>query len=206
MRAQIKWRLSDEEIKEDEDEELKDPEVRAGVKCTIFLGYTSNMISCGVREVLRFLAQHNMVDVMVTTGGGIEEDFLKCLAPHFVGDFALKGTELRKKGINRIGNMLVPNKNYCLFEDWFQPVLNAMHDEQEKDVREPQSLSLSVSLALSISLSLSLSADLLWAACAGHCVDTLQDHPPHGQGDQPPGQRVLLGVQAQHSCILPRHH
>lgn len=29
--------------------------------CTIFLGYTSNMISSGVRESIRFLAQHRMV-------------------------------------------------------------------------------------------------------------------------------------------------
>ena len=30
--------------------------------CTIFLGYTSNMASCGVRETIRFLVQHKMVD------------------------------------------------------------------------------------------------------------------------------------------------
>jgi len=37
------------------------PQLREMNNCTIFLGYTSNMISCGVREVIRFLAQHNMV-------------------------------------------------------------------------------------------------------------------------------------------------
>lgn len=29
--------------------------------CTIFLGYTSNLISSGVRESIRYLAQHKMV-------------------------------------------------------------------------------------------------------------------------------------------------
>lgn len=29
--------------------------------CMIFLGYTSNLISSGVRETIRYLAQHNMV-------------------------------------------------------------------------------------------------------------------------------------------------
>ena len=28
--------------------------------CTIFLGYTSNMASCGVRESIKFLVQHKM--------------------------------------------------------------------------------------------------------------------------------------------------
>lgn len=46
--------------------------------CTIFLGYTSNMISCGMREYIRFLVQHKMVDCLVSTAGGIEEDFIKC--------------------------------------------------------------------------------------------------------------------------------
>lgn len=30
--------------------------------CTIFLGYTSNLISSGVRESIRFLAEHKMVE------------------------------------------------------------------------------------------------------------------------------------------------
>lgn len=29
--------------------------------CAIFLGYTSNMASCGVRDTIRFLVQHKMV-------------------------------------------------------------------------------------------------------------------------------------------------
>jgi hypothetical protein len=53
-----------------------------------------------------------MVDVVVTTAGGIEEDFIKCLAPTYIGDFKLDGVTLRRKGINRIGNLLVPNDNY----------------------------------------------------------------------------------------------
>lgn len=51
----IKWRLSDEPIDEDENENYKDPEVRKKTRCTIFLGYTSNMASCGMREYLRYL-------------------------------------------------------------------------------------------------------------------------------------------------------
>ncbi|KAF1776011.1 DHS-like NAD/FAD-binding domain [Phytophthora cactorum] len=83
------------------------PEFRKTVKTKIFLGYTSNLISSGLRETLRFLAQHKMVDVIVSSAGGIEEDFIKCLAPTYIGDFSLKGENLRRRGINRIGNLLV---------------------------------------------------------------------------------------------------
>merc|ERR1712180_160550 len=76
--------------------------------CTIFLGYTSNMASAGVRDVVRFLVEH------------------------YLGDVKLKGSTLRSQGLNRIGNLIVPNSNYCLFEDWYQPILNEMLDEQRE--------------------------------------------------------------------------
>jgi deoxyhypusine synthase len=47
------------------------------VRAKIFLGYTSNLVSSGVREHVRWLVQHRMVDVVVTTAGGVEEDLIK---------------------------------------------------------------------------------------------------------------------------------
>ncbi|KAF8540781.1 deoxyhypusine synthase-like protein [Trichophaea hybrida] len=104
----------------------------SGEKATIFLGYTSNLISSGLRETLRFLVEHNHVSAVVTTAGGVEEDFIKCLAPTYLGAFHLDGAELRKKGLNRIGNLLVPNSNYCAFEDWIIPIFDTMLLEQEE--------------------------------------------------------------------------
>lgn len=98
------WRLDQVPFKEGVDNpDLAPPEVRKRIRARIFLSYTSNQISCGQREVLRFLVQHKMVDCIVTTAGGIEEDIMKCLQPTFMGDFKLDGKSLRKKGINRIG-------------------------------------------------------------------------------------------------------
>ena len=132
IRRMRKWRLSDVPIKESDDEELKDMDVRRKIRARIFFGYTSNQISCGQREIIKFLAKHNMVDVIVSTAGGIEEDFIKCFGDTYMGDFEkYPGRELRKKGINRIGNLLLPNNNYCKFEDWYTPLLNKMHDEQD---------------------------------------------------------------------------
>jgi deoxyhypusine synthase len=98
-------------------------------KAFIYFGYTSNMVSTGMREIIRYLVEHKLIDVLVTTGGGIEEDFVKCLGEFKIGDFNLKGSELRKKGINRIGNILVPNSRYCKFEDWIMPILEKYKDK-----------------------------------------------------------------------------
>lgn len=48
-------------------------------------------------------------------------------------EFSYPGKLLREKGINRIGNLLVPNNNYCKFEDWVTPILDKLVDEQEKE-------------------------------------------------------------------------
>ena len=74
------------------------------------------------------------MDCVVTTAGGIEEDFIKCLADTYIGDFRLPGRQLRDKGINRIGNLLAPNDNYCKFETWIMPILDQMVEEQNTHV------------------------------------------------------------------------
>ncbi len=131
INALLNWRLSDEPVKPSDDDALRDPAVRAATRATVWLGMTSNMISSGQREVVRYLAQHKLVDVIVTSAGAVEEDIMKTLAPHFVGDFALPGKHLRMRGLNRLGNLVVPNNNYVAFEEWVTPVLEAMHDEQD---------------------------------------------------------------------------
>ena len=107
----------------------RDPETDD--KTTIFLGYTSNLISSGLRGTLRYLAQHKHISAIVTTAGGVEEDFIKCLGDTYMGAFSTPGAELRKNGMNRIGNLIVPNENYCKFEDWLLPILDKMLEEQE---------------------------------------------------------------------------
>ena len=87
-------------------------------KVRVFLGYTSNMVSSGLREVIAYLVKNKKVDVIVTTAGGVEEDFIKCLKPFILGKWNVDGRELREKGINRIGNIFVPNDRYIEFEKY----------------------------------------------------------------------------------------
>ncbi|CAM6083559.1 unnamed protein product [Calypogeia fissa] len=132
VNSMLDWRLSDDPVEEDALDEHRDLAFRKSVKAKIFLGFTSNLISSGLRETIRFLVEHKMVDVLVTTAGGIEEDLIKCLAPTYMGDFSLPGKQLRSKGLNRIGNLLVPNDNYCMFEDWIIPILDQLLSEQKE--------------------------------------------------------------------------
>jgi len=101
-------------------------------EAAIFLGYTSNMVSSGLRDVFRYLVEHKKVDAVVTTVGGVEEDIIKCLGDFILGDFRAPGKELREKAINRIGNIFVPNSRYIKFEKFVLPLLEEIYAEQKE--------------------------------------------------------------------------
>ena len=53
-------------LPEDMEDVLEEDEfIRRNSSCTIFLGFTSNMVSSGVRDTIRFLVQHRMVRVLL---------------------------------------------------------------------------------------------------------------------------------------------
>jgi deoxyhypusine synthase len=57
----LDWRLADEEITEDCSDEERELAYRESVRCKLFLGFTSNLVSSGVRDTIRYLVQHHMV-------------------------------------------------------------------------------------------------------------------------------------------------
>ena len=106
-----------------------------GEEVRVFLGYTSNIISSGVREIIAYLVKHKKVDVIVTTAGGIEEDFIKALKPFILGDWSVNDAEMRQKGINRIGNIFVPNDRYVEFEKYMIPFFERLLEIERREGR-----------------------------------------------------------------------
>ena len=100
-------------------------------KATIFLTFTANMVASGLRSLFARLCEKRMVGVIITTGGAIEHDFIRSFKPYLLGDFNMDDGELRKKGINRIGNILVPNERYVLLEKKIQPLFKRMYKEKK---------------------------------------------------------------------------
>ncbi len=101
-------------------------------KATIYLAFTSNMISCGIREIIRWLVQEGHVHVLVTTAGGVEEDIIKCFKPFVLGSYDTPGAVLREKGINRTGNLFIPNDRYVLLERFLLRVFREAYRQQRE--------------------------------------------------------------------------
>jgi deoxyhypusine synthase len=80
----IDWELKDDPTVEKDEDDLADPLKK---RCKIFLGYTSACITSGLRETIRYLVEHKMVNVIVTPVTGIDEDLMKCFGSHQVTGF-----------------------------------------------------------------------------------------------------------------------
>jgi len=99
---------------------------RNGAK--IYLTFTSNMVTSGLRGLFAQLIGMGMADVVVTTTGGIEEDIMKATGEDFlIGEYRSDDVSLHEKGINRIGNLMITNESYAKFEDWMLPTLKRIY-------------------------------------------------------------------------------
>ncbi|NCN87239.1 deoxyhypusine synthase family protein [archaeon] len=85
----------------------------------IFLTFTSNMVTSGLRGFFAQLISYKIPDFLVTTAGSIEEDIMKSIGEEFqIGSFEADDVELHEKGINRVGNLMINTEGYMKFEDW----------------------------------------------------------------------------------------
>jgi len=99
-------------------------------KQTIFLSFTSNMASSGLREVFALMCRRRMCSAIITGIGSVEEDLMKSNSPFSLGTFHEDDAKLHARGTNRIGNILVENKHYAWLEKKLQPFFGQEYKKQ----------------------------------------------------------------------------
>lgn len=99
----------------------------------IFLTFTSNMVTSGLRGFFAQLIKLRMANIIVTTVGAVEEDIMKANGERFpLGSFETDDVELHEQGVNRVGNIFIKNESYMNFEDWMMPVLDKLYAKQKR--------------------------------------------------------------------------
>ncbi|MBS3056027.1 MAG: deoxyhypusine synthase family protein [Candidatus Aenigmarchaeota archaeon] len=99
----------------------------------IFFTFTSNMITSGLRGFFAQLIELGIADVIVTTVGGIEEDIMKASGEKFsIGKFNSDDVELNEKGVNRVGNIFIPNESYAKFESLMSGMLEKIYAKKSR--------------------------------------------------------------------------
>ncbi len=84
---------------------------------TIMLGLAGPLIAAGLRKVIRDLIHHNMVDVVVSTGAILYQDFYAAMgAGHYYGSPQADDRKLRDLLINRIYDTYVDEEKFAQFD------------------------------------------------------------------------------------------
>jgi len=105
-------------------------EMMADEEAKIFLSFPACIIATGIRGVIKDLVRKKMVDVVVTTCGCVDHDLARVWKKYYHGDFLLDDAKLYKEGINRLGNILVPNESYgIILEEKLQPMIEEIYSK-----------------------------------------------------------------------------
>ncbi len=99
----------------------------------IFLTFTSNMVTSGLRGFFAQLCSLKIPNILVTTSGAIEEDIMKALGEEFeLSSFYADDTSMHERGENRVGNLLIRNESYMKFEDKMNETLSGIYKKQQR--------------------------------------------------------------------------
>ncbi|MBC7129340.1 MAG: deoxyhypusine synthase [Thermoplasmatales archaeon] len=80
----------------------------------IFLTFPACIVATGTRGVIKDMLKDKIVDGVITTCGTIDHDLARNFKNYYHGSFDADDAELHKKGINRLGNIFIPNESYGL--------------------------------------------------------------------------------------------
>jgi len=104
-------------------------------RCVKFLSFPACIVATGTRGVLKEIVKRRLVDVIITTCGTLDHDLARSWKEYYCGFFNMDDGELYRKGINRLGNILVPNESYGLIiEEKMQGMLAELWEEGVREI------------------------------------------------------------------------
>ena len=107
--------------------------------CIKFLSFTANLVATGTRGVFKELVKRKLVNVIITACGTLDHDLARCWKDYYRGSFIMDDVKLHEQGVNRLGNVLVPNESYgTIIELKIQTLLQELYDEGKRELSPSQ--------------------------------------------------------------------
>jgi len=101
--------------------------------CTKFLSFPACIVSTGTRGIIKEILKQKLTDCVITTCGTLDHDLARVWKDYYHGSFKLDDRELHKKGLNRLGNILIPNESYgIILEEKIQPIIEKIYSEKKE--------------------------------------------------------------------------
>jgi deoxyhypusine synthase len=96
--------------------------------CTKFLSFPAAPVATGMRGVLVDMVRAGMVDAIVTASGTLDHDLARSYSGYYHGSFMMDDESLYRQGFHRLGNVVIPLRNYGpLIEKKVQPLLESLY-------------------------------------------------------------------------------
>lgn len=104
--------------------------------CLRFLSFPACINATGTRGVIKDMIRKRLFDIVITTCGTLDHDIARVYENYFHGSFMMDDCELRDKGINRLGNVLVPDESYGIILEkkmleFLKKIYEGFDDEQK---------------------------------------------------------------------------
>ncbi|XHH08217.1 MAG: deoxyhypusine synthase [Candidatus Bathyarchaeia archaeon] len=102
--------------------------------CVKFLSFPADICATGTRGVIKEMVKRKMCDVIITTCGTLDHDVARCHRDYYRGSFVMNDSRLHHEGVNRLGNVLVPNDSYgIVIEKQIIGMLETLYKEGKKE-------------------------------------------------------------------------
>ena len=96
-----------------------------------WVSFPAALCATGTRGFFLELIKRRLVDVIVTTCGTLDHDLARTYRHYFHGDFELDDIALGQQGLNRLGNVIIPNECYGeILEARVLPWLGEIEEER----------------------------------------------------------------------------
>ena len=86
--------------------------ILADEEMTTFLSFPADIVATGTRGVLATLLREGYVDAVLTTCGTLDHDIARSVRPYYHGEWDLDDAALYRKGLYRLGNLVIPQTHY----------------------------------------------------------------------------------------------
>ena len=95
---------------------------------TVFLSFPADVVATGLRGVLATLVREGNVRAILTTCGTLDHDLARSFRPYYHGDWNLDDTDLHRRRLYRLGNIVIPQANYgTIIERKMRPILDRLY-------------------------------------------------------------------------------
>ncbi|MFP3318185.1 MAG: deoxyhypusine synthase [Thermoplasmata archaeon] len=98
---------------------------------TRILSFPADIISTGSRGLIRKMVEEKKFDIIITTCGTLDHDIARAFSSYYHGDFEMDDIELAKRGIYRLGNVIIPKENYGkIIEEKMNELFNSIEKKE----------------------------------------------------------------------------